>query len=49
MDVLRVLAAETDLNAENIVLVCYSIKTHAALLYERLAPERAHRLKERFE
>ena len=47
---LAYLANEVYPNAEKIVLVCDNLSTHKAhFLYERFAPEEAHRLKERFE
>ena len=47
---LAFLANEVYPDAEKIVLVCDNLSTHKAhFLYERFAPEEAHRLKERFE
>ena len=47
---LAYLANEVYPNAKKIVLVCDNLSTHKPhFLYERFAPEEAHRLKERFE
>ena len=49
-DRLAYLANEVYPNAKKIVLVCDNLSTHKPhFLYERFAPEEAHRLKERFE
>jgi hypothetical protein len=49
-DLLRRLSDEVYADAETIVLVCDNLRTHAAhFLYERFAPDEAHRLKQRFE
>lgn len=49
-ELLRRLSDEVYADAEKIVLVCDNLKTHAAhFLYERFAPDEAHRLKRRFE